>query len=220
MLVIVCGLPLTGKSTVSRQIAEDIKGKILRTDVIRKELFKEATLKDVMKSDDPMLFDLEKVFDVQVTIPDKYQKMIWKQKKMVYDELFHRINALLRERETVILDGTFYQKNLRKRIYSITRENSTNVFLIECYCSEDFIKERLTRRKKTPDDASNVDRLHVYLKLKESYERPVSDNEADSLPLIFYDTGLQKVEMYNIKQGNEELKIVINSIKKLIKKFS
>lgn len=220
MLILVCGLPLTGKSTVAKQIVEDIKCKILRTDVIRKELFKEATLKDTLKSDDPMLYDLEKIFDSQVTIPDKYQEMIWEQKKMVYDELFHRVNGILKKRVTVILDGTFHQKNLRKRIYSIAKENNTNVVLIECYCSEDFIKERLKRRKKAPDDASNVYKLNVYMKLKEAYERPVSDNEAVSLPIIFYDTGLQKVEMYNIKQGNEKLKIVINSIKKLIKKFS
>ena len=40
MLVIVCGLPLTGKSTVSRQISEDIKGKIVRTDVSKNEIRK------------------------------------------------------------------------------------------------------------------------------------------------------------------------------------
>lgn len=39
MLVVVCGLPGAGKSTVSRRIADTLDGHLLRTDVVRKELF-------------------------------------------------------------------------------------------------------------------------------------------------------------------------------------
>lgn len=39
MLVVVCGLPGTGKSTVSRRVADRLDGRLLRTDVVRKELF-------------------------------------------------------------------------------------------------------------------------------------------------------------------------------------
>lgn len=39
MLVVVCGLPGTGKSTVSRRVADRIDGRLVRTDVVRKELF-------------------------------------------------------------------------------------------------------------------------------------------------------------------------------------
>ncbi|MBN1754779.1 AAA family ATPase [bacterium] len=39
MLIIVCGLQGTGKSSVSKMIAEESGGKVLRTDTIRKELF-------------------------------------------------------------------------------------------------------------------------------------------------------------------------------------
>lgn len=38
-LVVVCGLPGVGKSTVARTIAERVDGELLRTDVVRKELF-------------------------------------------------------------------------------------------------------------------------------------------------------------------------------------
>jgi predicted kinase len=40
MLVLVCGLPGTGKSTVAKELAKSINGKLLRTDIIRKEVFK------------------------------------------------------------------------------------------------------------------------------------------------------------------------------------
>lgn len=39
VLAVVCGLPGVGKSTVSRAIAERLPATVLRTDVIRKELF-------------------------------------------------------------------------------------------------------------------------------------------------------------------------------------
>ena len=38
-LVVVCGLPGVGKSTVSRAVADRLEAAILRTDVVRKELF-------------------------------------------------------------------------------------------------------------------------------------------------------------------------------------
>jgi len=43
MLVLVCGLPGTGKSTVAERIAELLSAGLLRTDVVRKELFPEPT---------------------------------------------------------------------------------------------------------------------------------------------------------------------------------
>jgi len=43
MLVLVCGLPATGKSTVSRNIAKKLKATILSTDIIRKQLFSNPT---------------------------------------------------------------------------------------------------------------------------------------------------------------------------------
>jgi predicted kinase len=39
ILVVVCGLPGVGKTTVSEHAAEALDGRLLRTDVIRKELF-------------------------------------------------------------------------------------------------------------------------------------------------------------------------------------
>ena len=38
-LVVVCGLPGVGKSTVARRVADRIGAEVLRTDVVRKELF-------------------------------------------------------------------------------------------------------------------------------------------------------------------------------------
>lgn len=43
MLIVVCGLPGTGKSTVANVIAKKVKGIVVNTDVIRKKLFLRPT---------------------------------------------------------------------------------------------------------------------------------------------------------------------------------
>lgn len=45
-LVVVCGLPGVGKTTVARRVADHVDGRVLRTDVIRKELFPQPTYSD------------------------------------------------------------------------------------------------------------------------------------------------------------------------------
>ncbi|MEE8401135.1 MAG: AAA family ATPase [Candidatus Hydrothermarchaeaceae archaeon] len=43
MLVLVCGLPASGKSTLSKKIAKKLKTPVLSTDAIRKHLFENPT---------------------------------------------------------------------------------------------------------------------------------------------------------------------------------
>ena len=43
MLILVCGLPGSGKTRVSKEISKEIKWPVLRTDKIRKELFSKPT---------------------------------------------------------------------------------------------------------------------------------------------------------------------------------
>jgi len=45
-LILVCGLPGTGKTTVAREVASQLDAELLRTDVIRKETFDTITYTD------------------------------------------------------------------------------------------------------------------------------------------------------------------------------
>jgi hypothetical protein len=91
---------------------------------------------------------------------------------------------------------------------------------VECTCSEDVVRGRLDKRRDEADEASYVDKLHVYLKVKDVYESPLLDSVANSLPLIIYDTGLHKIEVHNLTHGNKGLELVLSSLKKLIKRFN
>ena len=216
MLIIVCGLPGTGKSTLAKHLSSDLGGEILRTDIIRRELFKDASLEEVLKAEDPMQYDLERIFDRQRSIPDYYQRMIWKQKMMVYDELIRRAEALLLRRSNVILDGTFYKRSLRERIYAVSKRLNVPAYLIECVCPERAIKERLRERRNVRDSVSNVRKMQIYYKVKRSYEPPTSDK----IPTIIFDTLSEKVKVRNVGAEDEGLKEIMQSIRRLIGKYS
>jgi len=216
MLILICGLPGTGKSTLAKHLSSELGGKVLRTDLIRREIFKNSTLKEVLKSDNPMQYDLERIFDRQESIPEEYQQMIWKQKEMVYDELLRRVEALLKKKRNVILDGTFYRRETRYRIYTTAEKLGIPVYLIECRCTEEAIKDRLAKRQKTLEEPSNVNKIKIYRTVKEAYESPLSD----PVPMVIFDTFLKKIDTRNVDSKKEELKAILESIERLNQKFS
>jgi hypothetical protein len=216
MLIIVCGLPGTGKTTLAKHLSSEFKGRILRTDQIRRDLFKTADLDEVLESDDPMQYDLERVFDKQKTIPEKYQQMIWRQKEAVYAELLRRVGELLEEGHNVILDGTFYKRRLRDEVYAVARKAGVETYTIECRCPEEIVKERLEKRGEIPDELSNVDKMEIYKTVKNVYESPVSD----PVPVILYDTFSGEVETRNFDFEDNRSLAILRSIEKLARKFS
>jgi len=170
MLILVCGLPGTGKSTIAREVAVHIRGKILRTDEIRRELFKNCTYEELLDSKNKIMFDIERIINARKNMPkdvrDGYQRLIWKQKKMVYDALFKKLSKYLEEKKNVVIDATFYKKSLRKRARTIADKIGTEFKIVECVCPERVVKERIAKRTR---DASNAD-FEVYKKIKKIYE--------------------------------------------------
>lgn len=209
MLVVMCGLPATGKTTVAEALAGRIKAIVLRTDSLRREIFKEGKLEEVLRSKDPLTYDLQRVFDPLPKIPEEYQKLIWKQNEIVYEELLRRTEDLLRQGKNVILDGTFSKKTLRNRVYDVARAYRANVYLIYCTCDEKIIEQRLLSRKNKEKSLSNVTKMDIYYKVKANFEDPSEDN----VLIVHYDSGRDEVEIWNKNFGNEEeVKLIISAI--------
>lgn len=53
-LVVVCGLPGVGKTTVGRELAEDLHADLVRTDVVRKELYPDP---EYTKTEEQTVYD-------------------------------------------------------------------------------------------------------------------------------------------------------------------
>ncbi|NOZ76397.1 MAG: AAA family ATPase [Euryarchaeota archaeon] len=118
------------------------------------------------------------------------------EKELVYSATFITARYLLRAGEKVIIDGTFYKRKLRQRVYRIAKETGAKLVVIECVVPDYIIKRRMERRKKRRRGPSQAD-YEVYRKMKEEFEpirrrhitvdtsRHIKDNLRDVLGQIW-----------------------------------
>jgi len=123
-VLIACGLPATFK-TESTEVVRDILGhKILRTDLIRKE---------VLKNED--------IFDEKVASNmDK--------RKLVYDEMFRQADVQAAAGGGVILDATFVLQSLRRRAAKVAADHGKTLVIQQTSCPRDTSIARILRRTK------------------------------------------------------------------------
>ena len=145
ILLISCGLPASGKTTLMKLIA-GIKGyKILRTDLIRLELLKN-----------------ENVFDA-VVASNMDKRML------VYDKMFKMADEFAGKGEGVILDGTFITRALRMRAADVAAEHGMTLLLQETRCPKEVCIRRILQRTKE-DYESNALTEDAYMNNLKRFE--------------------------------------------------
>lgn len=144
-LIIMCGLPATGKSTASKGIAR-VKGfPIIATDAIRREVLKD-----------------EDIFDPAVASdPEKRQR--------VYDEVFRRAEESLSLARGAILDGTFLTQRLRRRAAEIAARAGRRFVIMETRCSEETALRRISERTRE-STSSNALTAQAYIENRSRFE--------------------------------------------------
>lgn len=145
MLVLITGLPGTGKSTVANHLSKRINASVLRTDEIRKRLF----------------------------VKPKYTD---EEKEIVYKSLFLIAEKLLKVKSNVVIDGTFYKRSLRHRIYRTAASTRSRLIIVECVASVDAIERRMRRRKNRKKKGLSDADYGVYKKIKREYEAITSEH--------------------------------------------
>jgi hypothetical protein len=131
-LLISCGLPASWKTETTELIAE-IKGyKMLRTDLIRLEVWKG-----------------EDVFDSKVASNmDK--------RKQVYDVMFQMADDLLAKGDSVILDATFVTQSLRKRAAEVAARHGATFVVQQTQCPQEVSLARIAKRTKENYESNAV----------------------------------------------------------------
>lgn len=129
-LVLVSGLPGTGKSTLARTLAETANFTVLRSDVIRKEIFSNNTTPAVPSA----LYD-----------PARTQ--------LVYDECLLRAGEILAEGGRVIVDATFQKDSDRHAFLQLAIDNGARGLWMECTSPAEVTKQRLDARRGDASDA-------------------------------------------------------------------
>lgn len=123
-LMILCGLPATGKSTAAGLIARMRGFPIIATDAVRREILKDADIFDPAVASDPQ------------------------RRRRVYDEVFRRAEGSLNVSQGLILDGTFLTERLRRRAAEIAARTGRRFVIMETRCSEETALRRISERTR------------------------------------------------------------------------
>jgi predicted kinase len=138
MIILVAGLPGSGKSYFASRLADALGADYFNSDKIRKELLNNRTYSE-------------------------------KEKEMVYDEMLRRMRESARQNKDVVLDATFYKRNIRDKF---TEEISTpeRIAYIEVTAPESLVRKRLQYQRAF----SEAD-FDVYKAIRKEWE-PILEN--------------------------------------------
>lgn len=138
-LILVGGLPGTGKSTLAAGLADALGAVVIRSDVVRKEL---AGL------------------PASQSAPARYGEGIYAATWSVatYHELLRRARHALTYGETVVLDASWSDETRRADARRVAAETVSDLTELRCVAPADVAAARLAARAEAGDDASDADR--------------------------------------------------------------
>lgn len=145
---VLCGLPGAGKSTIARRLSKALGLRVLRSDVIRKQLFG-RTGRD--QTTDGLGHDI-------------YGPVAHRR---TYGAIMRRTRKALRQKNSIILDATFSHPDHRRQLLQLADDARSRVVFIECTAPDRVLQARLGRR----EDAHSVSdaRRHHFALLKQRY---------------------------------------------------
>jgi predicted kinase len=152
-LVLTCGLPGTGKTTIAALAATALGAEHLRSDVVRKEL---AGLAPTDRA--------EAGFEHGIYSPEMSER--------THASLCEAAERVLRSGRPVVVDATSATAARRRPFRDLAERLGAPFVLVETVAPAEVVEERLRRRAAEDDDASDAD-LTIYRSLRERYEPPV-----------------------------------------------
>lgn len=159
-LILVGGLPGTGKSVLSRNLSQACGFTWLRADAIRKEL---AGL-------DPLARGNSEVRSGIYT-PE------WNER--TYGECLARAKTLLFGGGRVLVDASFKEERRRQAFIDAARDWGVPVRFIECTSAPELVRERLAQRKDDPSDAD----WRIYEHVRKTWENSSARTSALHTPV-------------------------------------
>jgi aminoglycoside phosphotransferase family enzyme/thymidylate kinase len=127
VVLAVGGTAGTGKTTLAHALAARLGSELLRSDVVRNELFS-AT-------------------DERYSEPAR---------RRVYEELMERGRALVGHRISVVLDATFSMAEMLDQASQMATSGGGDFLAIECVCRPEVARERIAKRLAAGRDASEA----------------------------------------------------------------
>ncbi len=134
-LIITCGLMGVGKTTISTRLAHVMGGRLLRSDLLRKEI----TSAGAESKQTPFGAG---IYNRQVT-------------EQTYRLLQQKTHEALAENKSVIVDASFIHQNERRLFRTEAELAGIPFVMLHMQCSEDLSRQRLNKRKAAASDVSD-----------------------------------------------------------------
>ncbi len=150
VLILTAGLMGSGKSYQARSLAPRFGAEIIRTDILRKELF------DIKPTE-------KRYEDFGCGIySDKISLMI-------YEKTFDLAAQKIQQNKPVIIDASFKRRIERQKARNLAKNLGVRFYILECVCPDEITKERLGKRVLKNDSASDG-RWALFQKQKDDFD--------------------------------------------------
>lgn len=153
VLLVMCGLPASGKSYAADVLARPFEAHVLRSDVVRKQLA-----------------------GVPPTEPAGEAAYTSEFSDRVYAAMRDEAEHELGHGRSVVIDATMNRRSRRAPFLELAEQMNVPMLLVQVQCDEDTIRRRMAERTETPS-ASDAD-WNVYVKLRDTYEEPSEVDDA------------------------------------------
>ncbi|MEJ2201445.1 MAG: AAA family ATPase [Desulfuromonadaceae bacterium] len=156
-LILTCGLMGVGKSTLAQQLAQALRGTLLRSDDTRKRL----------QGIDP---------EERIRVPFGQGLYGPAVTKSTYAALWRQAGGQLEQGATVIIDASFSQRPYRERFKNLAEAQGLICRILWLRCPENVIRQRLRQRQSQGNDPSDGrEELLEQQKLAFNLPRPGKD---------------------------------------------
>lgn len=154
----VCGLPGAGKSTIAKRLSRSLDAAVLRTDVIRKELFGAGD------SGGPERGFQEGIYSEQA-------------RSLTYGKMLTMAAERLETGQSVILDASFGGRRRREEAVRLARQTGARIVFVHCVADARRLEERL-RRRESAECVSDA-RIHHLEAIRNAFD-PFTDIPAST----------------------------------------
>lgn len=159
ILILTAGLMGSGKSYQARNLAKRLGAEIIRTDILRKELF------DIKNTE-------RRYEDFGAGI---YSNDI---SRLVYEKAFNLTEQKIKRGQAVIIDASFKKRAQRQKAMDLAINLNVPFYILECICSDEITKNRLEKRMRENDNISDG-RWELFQEQKNDFDA-INEVPADS----------------------------------------